>query len=127
MSRPALPALVPGDTVYVMRSSNDMRGRSPSERAIEAHVVKVARVWITVETVGRWPIRRRFRLDDQHDGSEYPGSSERFLSPDQLAWEVAEHEAVRYLREQGIELSFSSPWNRRRAQLAAVIKAATDG
>lgn len=122
--RPALGKPAVGDLVYVIRSANDMRGRKPEDRAIPAKVVKVARVWVTVETETGYSRERRFRISDQSDGSNYPGSSERFVTSEQLAWEITRRGANEYLRDQGVDIGYRSPWRGREVELAALLKTA---
>lgn len=97
-----------GDTVYVVRSSNDMRRRPPSERYIEATVTDVKRVWITVMTDIYGELG--FRLDTQDDGSQYSGYRPRFVTPQQREQEEAISAARALLREQKITFRQESPW-----------------
>ena len=99
-----------GDTVYVVRASNDKRRRLPSERYIEATVTDVKRAWITVMTDDGFPRECRFRLDTQNDGSQYLGDRERFVTPQQREQEEAISAARALLREQKITFGWESPW-----------------
>lgn len=89
-------------------------------------VTAVARVWITVQPDGHSSpyYARRFRLDTQTDGGDVAPA--RFYTLEQWAeWE--RHIAARdYLREQGISISHAGVWHRREAELADIIRAATE-
>jgi hypothetical protein len=109
-----------GDTVIV-RSGN----RSRNRRDERYTVTKVARVWITVqreggEGSGSWMPERRFRLDDQTDGSGY-GAPDQFYTVEQWAKSERENAALAFLREQGIMVESGSPWRTRAAELATLI------
>ena len=113
-----------GDRVMVVRSMNDMRRRPSNECYIPATVTKAARVWLELEEVtpvGRYPRTWRMRRDTQKDGSQYPGSSERFVTMDQYRAEVAQHEARAFLSGQGITVEHSSPWRGREVELANIL------
>ena len=91
-------------------------------------VVKVSRIWIEIQpdgTTHEW-VRRRFRLDDQTDGSRI-GAFDHFYTLDQWAEREREAEAATFLREQGIEVGFGSPWRSRTAALADLSRAAPAG
>lgn len=98
-----------GDTVIVTEHRRDPR---------EAVVSKVGRVWVTV---GEGWQERKFRLDDQSDGSNI-GYGTHFYTPDQWAEKQRSDEASTYLREQGIEIGWTSPWRGREIELANVIR-----
>jgi hypothetical protein len=85
-------------------------------------VVKVARVWITVQD-DEWTWKTtRFRLDDQTDGTTN-GVRDAFMTMDQYADYQRTVEAEKFLREQGIDLRYDSPWHQHRAELADIIRA----
>lgn len=109
-----------GDTVMIHS------GGGRSQQTYEAEVVKVARVWITVMTIGEYRHELRFRLDDQTDGSNY-GYGTRFYTLGQWAARKRNDEAVDFLRGQGITIEFRSAWRGRSAELADLIRAATEG
>lgn len=87
----------------------------------EATVTKVGRAWITV---GEGWQEKRFRLDDQTDGSEI-GYPVQFYTPSQWAEKQRADEASTFLREQGIEFGWTSPWRGREVELADLIRSAT--
>lgn len=96
----------------VMTTSWQSRDPQPGK------VVKVGRVWIDVDVDS---FTLRYRLDTQTNGSQY-GSPPRFYTLDQWAEKQREDEARDYLREQGIEFSYVSPWRRRLVELADLIR-----
>lgn len=98
-----------GDTVIICV------GRQPASEAV---VTKVGRVWITVGA------RLRLRLDDQTDGSGYAYGA-HFYTRAQWAEEQEKKEAVKFLRDQGIELRYDSVLRGREVALANIIRAAT--
>lgn len=104
-----------GDTVIVYERLN--RGHSEQQGI----VTKVARVWITVDT-GR---ERRFRRDTQMDGAEI-GYPAQFFTPAQWVEKQQADEADAYLREQGIEVGWTSPWRGREIELANLIRSAEE-
>lgn len=89
---------------------------------VSGKIVKVARVWITVQGDDFHWQTWRFRLDDQTDGSEFASRS-WFMTIDQYAVHQRTVEAEKLLREQGIDLRFDSPWRERKAELADLIRA----
>jgi hypothetical protein len=97
-------------------------GYGRSRYARPGTVAKIGRTWVTVEVEGRSP-PRRFRLDDQTDGSGY-SSGESFMTLDQHAAHQRQSEALAFLREQGVTLDFESPWRTRTVELADIIRAA---
>jgi hypothetical protein len=109
-----------GDTVIVYSGNHSRR-----MQADRYTVIKVAKVWITVRYEGKeesgaaWD--RRFRLDDHTDGAEVAPS--RFYTLTQWAKREREVEADAFLKEQGITLEYASPWRKRRAELADLIRA----
>lgn len=130
-SRPELGELKPGQRVMVYRSSNDMRGRLPEDRAIPAEVVKAARVWVDLkkpgEDVATWSIYRwRMRRDTQDEGTQYSGSNARFVTIEQHEWEETRRWALGFLQENGIDIRRAGTWDGREVELADIISAGTD-
>lgn len=124
-SRPELGPLKPGDSVFVILSSNASHGRTFAQRSFPGTVTKAACVWVEIETAPPGYSRHwRMRRDTQDQGSQYLGNNARFATPEQHAYDLAEHEAREYLREQRITVGFTSPWDGRLAELAARIRAA---
>jgi hypothetical protein len=120
-TRPELGELTVGQPVMVRRSPNDMRGRPAEQRYIPAKVVKVARVWVTLEGQEpgwRAPRQWRMRLDRQDEGTQYSGSNASFLTMDQHAWDETAAWALATLQDHGIDLRSNSPWRGREIELA---------
>lgn len=101
-----------GDTVIVTEYRQE---------PCEATVTKVARVWITAGEGWR---EKKFRRDDQTDGSD-TGVPAHFYTLTQWAEKQQQVEVATFLREQGIDLRHDSPWRGREAELAGIIRAAT--
>jgi hypothetical protein len=124
--RPPLGKLAVGDPVFVILSSNLHRGATREQRTHEAVVTEVRRVWCVLTETGRdrpFPRTWKMRLDDQDEGDRmYPQNNDRFVTPEQHAYETALYEARAYLREQGVRLEPRSPWVGREVQLAAVLR-----
>ena len=123
-TRPELGELTVGQPVMVRRSSNDMRRRPPEQRYIPATVVKVGRVWVTLE--GQEPGWRssrqwRMRLDTQNEASQYSGSNASFLTMDQHAWEETASWAMAVIRDHGLTVESRSPWRGREIELADLL------
>lgn len=121
-ARPELPGtLTPGTPVWVLPSPNGARrGSTPTE----ARIVRAARVWVDIESAGTRPMRRwRMRRDTQAEGSQYPGNNERFVTDEQLRWERRRHDALTFLREQGITIESRSPWRDQPEGLADILRA----
>jgi hypothetical protein len=116
--RPELGDLKPGDQVFIRRSSNDRRGRDRADVYYSATVEKASRVWITLTTEAGFQ-GRRFRRDDQSDGSQYLGSSESFVTAEQREWDEAVREAREFLKGQGIDTGTSrvAGWARGDRQI----------
>jgi hypothetical protein len=99
---------------------------SKNLRTTDGTVVKVARVWIEVLPEGLpddpngWN-RRRYRLDTQTDGTPY-SYAPRFYTLEQ--WDERERRdaAATFLREQGIDLRWESPWRGREHELAELLR-----
>lgn len=72
---------------------------------VYATVTKIARVWIDVDPVSGWlpHYSRRFRRDDQSDGSN-SNYRARLYTREQWAWKEREAAAGAFLKEAGIEL-----------------------
>jgi len=113
-----------GDVVIVGSGSH------PRSWWIDRYVVtKVARMWITTlpeDQVGKantqW-CERRFRMDDQTDGSRI-GAPARFYTLAQWAHAEREAEGDDFLISQGIRLDSGSPWFKRRGDLADIVRRA---
>lgn len=103
-------------------------GNHPRNRQAQRYVVtKVARVWITVRPEGdedrnHW-LDKRFRLDDHTDGSGI-GAPDRFYTLGEWAAREREDAADVFLRDQGIQVGYDSPWRARKAELADIIRRA---
>lgn len=106
----------------VMVSGNHSR-RMTTRRGT---VVKAARVWIEVlpddlaDEPNGWN-RRRYRLDTQTDGSQHSYAA-RFYTLEQWAELERRDQAQTFLREQGIDLRFESPWRGHEHELAELLK-----
>lgn len=99
-------------------------GHGRTLRSRRGKVVKIGRVWITVEPEGeRHPSLQRYRLDTQNDGGQYT-SSPRFHTLAQWAERKQRDQAHKVLRDQGISIKFDSPWYGREIELAALLTAA---
>lgn len=98
-------------------------GRAKWDR-IPAKVLSKARVWVTVEEVGRTepgqPRRWKFRLDDQTDGTD-SNYKARFRTMAQQEYEVTLSAALAFLREQGLRIEGSGPWGGREIELARLV------
>jgi hypothetical protein len=121
-NRPELGKLTAGQEVIVRRSPNDMRRRKPEERYIPATVTKVGRVWAEMTPVqgAGWHVYR-MRLEDQHEGSKYPGSNATFATLEQHAWDETAIWAREVLTENGIRLERNSRWTGREVELADLL------
>jgi hypothetical protein len=96
----------------------DGHGRAKAT-VYDGTVVKVGRVWIDVHKDGQqwgW----RFRKDTQTDGSNF-GHRPRFYTLEQWATKQRQDSAEAYLREQGIDVRYDSPWRERMTELAKTI------
>lgn len=109
-------ALSVGDTVIVVEPR--YRGNNKTTGT----VISKARVWIEVEApaIGLFKPKWRFRLDSQTDGSDSHYSI-RFQTPDQYRFYMARDSAANYLKEQGIDPDYRSPWRDRVVELARII------
>lgn len=122
-TRPEPGKLELGQRVIVRRSQNYMRGRPPEERYIPAVVVKVGRVWVDLESVDLdRPKTWRMRMDRQSEDTGYTGSNASFFTLEQHAWDMAQDQAMRTLRDHGIDLRMGSPWRGREIELADILK-----
>ncbi len=117
--------LEPGQPVMLVRSSNDMRYRKPEEKYVPAYVIKVARVWVTVdmdpESTGTGWNSHRMRMDDQTEGTQYSGSEWRFVTLPQYEWEKTQTWARGVLAEHGVRLDSDSRWRGRETELAQIL------
>lgn len=102
------PAVKVGDEVVMFHGYGT--------EARRGYVTSAARIWIVVDNL------YRFRRDTQTDESK-SGTPSRFYTLDQWTEHKARTAAVRYLREQGIDLRTASPWQGREAELADLIRA----
>jgi hypothetical protein len=105
VTRPSLPKLNPGDPVIITDPDH------PGSKA-EGHVVKAARVWVTIATGTPDNPGREYRmtLNGQSENTGYGYGGLRFATPEQHAYDTALHEAKRALSEAGIGLRYGSPW-----------------
>jgi hypothetical protein len=91
-------------------------------------VVWVGRVWMQVvhEEDRALPgaFRRKFRLDDQTDGSVY-SSRARFYTLEQYEEKRKLDDATSFLKGQGIRLDYDSPWRGKETELAFALINAT--
>lgn len=125
-ARPELGELTTGQKVMVRRSPNDSRGRGGKDLWIPAVVIKVNRVWISLETADFEPKQIghrtwRMRRDTQDEGTEYSGNNASFETMPQYLWTAGRTWAQDVLRENGIILDSSSPWRDRMLDLARLI------
>lgn len=99
-------------------------GYGRHENVHEALVTSVARVWITVTTGGKYAREMRFRLDTQTDSHDsYTNAyTPQFYTIAQWERREAEMSAFRYLKQQGVEVTYNSPWRKRKVELAELIK-----
>ncbi len=119
--RPPLGKPEVGDEVFVREGG----GRHTTTTA--ARITAVGRVWVTMQAVGsgrEWRLRR----DSQNDGRGI-GYSTNFATPEQLAYDKKASAAHAYLRDQGIEVRYHSPWsgNDGAIALAALLRKADEG
>ncbi len=110
MERPKLGKLKPGDPVIVIKR---IGGRSGSIE-YPATVIKAARVWVTVKLDHRprWDAEKRFRLDDQTDGSQHGNGFSRFVTLEQHAYDDRMATARRVLADAGIRYDHDSPFRK---------------
>lgn len=118
---PLLGDIQPGDPVIIT---------DPNRKGvrIDGRVLKVARVWITLQAAGygrTWRMRR----DTQSESTGYGWGGLRFVTAEQDAWNQRYEEADAYLAELGIEFRSGRLWSapEKRIQLADMIRAATEG
>jgi hypothetical protein len=120
--RPELGPIKEGDEVIVVEGFRRKGGRYLYR---QARVIKANRVWIEVEGAegDHLPYYlRRFRRDDQTDGRT-TGTRNRFLTPEQQAWDEREGAAREYLiRELQIEVYRSPRWANDIVTLANIIR-----
>ena len=108
-----------GETVKVIEYPG---GRVANAVVRDATVIKVARVWISVQIHDSlWNQEQRFRRDSQTDGSPYSLAS-RFWTLEQWAAKEKLDAALALLREQGIDIRHESPWKDREVDLAAMLR-----
>jgi hypothetical protein len=108
MPKPELGPVAVGDRLLVIPATyNNRIKREP----VLAKATKVARVWVDLEEVtgATQPRTWRLRLDTQNDGGE-GGYRDRFVTPDQYAWERQITEATAVLRAAKAHPDFGSPW-----------------
>lgn len=117
MERPKLGTLKPGDPVIVIERIGG-RGRSSEHSAT---VAKVARVWVTVKLDHRsgWNAEKRFRLDDQTSSGQY-GYRDRFVTPEQHAYDERMRAARKVLTDAGVRLDHYSPFSKDDAATLAL-------
>lgn len=120
--KPELGSLKKGDKVLVIEASHRRYG--DEEAAVEAEVTKVGRAWVTIVQLGTpYPGQWRMRIATQRtdNGTNY---NNRFVTPEQYAWEQRLGRADAYLLEQGLVPSRESPWYapERHIELANVLR-----
>jgi hypothetical protein len=122
IERPALGTLKVGDPVLLIEPSYR---RSTDDRYIPATVVKIARVWVAIQpepNEGYARAERRMRLDTQDDGSN-SNYRERFVTPEQRAYDERMTAARQTLTNVGIRFDYHSPfWRDDAATLALAEK-----
>ncbi len=101
--RPSLPRLVVGSAAVVTVAF-------PSPRTYRAQVVKVARVWITLEAIDEpnrtWMLRR----DTQDDGTGF-NHRVKFATPEQHEWDTTLAAADARLRAHDVSTGYSGRWS----------------
>lgn len=89
---------------------------------VRAKVISKARVWVTLEEIGRTkpgqPRRWRMRLDDQTDGVD-SNYCARFRTLAQHEYRTTLTSAQRFLDQQGIQVS--GPWMHDVIKLARLV------
>lgn len=97
---------------------------------VPARIMKVARIWMDVESVDkRFPLHWRIRKDTLDEGDRnYSQGNARLYTLELWAERERGQNAHAFLAEQGIRLDVDSPWRQREIELADLIrKAITDG
>ena len=128
--RPELGKPVVGDPVIVHRYK--INNRDTKNLEINAVVTKVARLFVTLaetDPVGLRPRVWKMRMSTQQEDSQY-SHVDRFVTPDQHAWDYRLSTASAYLREAGIDINaYKVPHGDRAAFTLKVANAlrAADG
>lgn len=107
-TRPELGTLKVGDPVLIIPPHNVYKS---AVDPIEATVTKVARLFVTLtetNSTGRSPRTWRMRMSTQHEDSNY-SHYDRFVTPDQYAWDTRQSTARQYLFEVGVSIDSRSP------------------
>lgn len=122
--RPELGEVSEGTELLVIPVTYS-RGATPEP--VPVRVTKAARVWLTMEPTNgqKWPSEYRMRRDTQDDGNDSHYRN-RFVTAEQYAYDRREAEAAEFLKDQGIEIGFRSPWRNRRSELADLIRPARE-
>lgn len=123
MVRYERPAFRPADLLPEMAVVVSQHGGGGSWDRIPAKVLSKARIWITVEEVGRrdgQPRRWKFRLDDQTDGTE-SNYRARFRTLAQQEHAVTLSAAVEFLAQQGLRIERDGRWGGREIELARLV------
>jgi hypothetical protein len=117
MPRPALGKVAVGDRLLVIPTTYNSRTR---QEPVPATVTKAARVWIDLEEITDGYARTwRLRLDTQHDGGN-GNYHDRFVTPEQYAWEQRISGAWETLRVAKAAPDLGSPWRRDEERLLAL-------
>lgn len=106
MPKPELGKLTVGQRVLVLpepRNSYDV------QEPINAEITKVGRAWVEMRPVtghGFW----RMRIDSQNQATGYGYGGDRFVTPEQHAWERRMRAARKVLSAAGIYPECGSAW-----------------
>lgn len=118
MPRPALGKVAVGDRLLVFPRSYSRR--SGERGPVEAVVSKVGRVWVElteVDSTGTTPAMWKLRMDTQRSdsGTNY---NDRFVTPEQYAWEQKISEAQHVV--SGLMIESRSLWMKDEDRLFAL-------
>ncbi|MFI5840575.1 hypothetical protein ACIA8K_12785 [Catenuloplanes sp. NPDC051500] len=103
MNRPAAGPLTLNQLVFVTEGY----GRSRGEQS--GRIVKIARVWVTIESLRDPSVTWRLRIAEQNAGTGYATES-RFETIEQYEYRVAEGRARKILRRAGLTVEYSGSW-----------------
>jgi hypothetical protein len=120
MPKPELGPVKVGDRLLVIPAGY---GRGPRE-PVPCAVTKVGRVWVELtEVTDSRPRSWKLRLGTQDAGSGY-SNRDRFVTPEQYAWEQRDSAVHQYLVDVGIRPDRDSPWDsaERRIVLANLLR-----
>jgi hypothetical protein len=110
-----------GDAVLVIPGRYGRGVREP----IPATITKAARVWLTITEATASSLAREWRMrrDTQREDSAHSYVN-RFVTAEQYEAEQRAAADAQFLREQGIEVAYGSPWRGRVSELADLIRKA---